>query len=258
MDLSRYTAESESPLRNIDGRIKTGVFLGAVIRSSTLTHWMLALGLWVVAVGLFLGLHFEVRALLVRLLMPMSIAWLVFLTVLFTQGSHPLFVIPFKFLTLTAWQEGAMQGLLLFMRIMAAVTLATLLAFSTPMIEILETLRLCRVPGIIVDIADMMYRYIFIIQDTAHTMHRAQLSRMGDRGSWVHRVGDTGRIACSILIKSLDRSTRIYQAMLARGYSEDATQMQFFSRPIPVRDKLIGWASAMVMLLLAIANVCWA
>ena len=258
MDLSRYIAESDSPLHHIDGRIKTGVFLGAVILSSMLTHWVLALGLWVVAVGLFLSLHFEVRALLVRLLMPLSIAWVVFLTVLFTQGSHPLFVIPLKFLTLTAWQEGAMQGLLLFMRIMAAVTLATLLAFSTPMIEILETLRLCKIPGIIVDIAEMMYRYVFIIQDAAHTMHRAQLSRMGDRGSWVQRVGDTGRIACSILIKSLDRSTRIYQAMLARGYSENATEMQFFSHPIPARDKLIGWASAAVMVLFAIANVCWA
>lgn len=258
MDLSRYTAESDSPLRHIDGRIKTVVFLGAVILSSALTHWTLALGLWVVAVGLFLSLHFEVRALLLRLLMPMGIAWVVFLTVLFTQGSHPLFVIPLKFLTLTAWREGAMHGLLLFMRIMAAVTLATLLAFSTPMIEILETLRLCKVPGTIIDIADMMYRYVFILQDTAHTMHRAQLSRMGDRGFCVQRMGDTGSIACSILIKSLDRSTRIYQAMLARGYSEDAMEMQFFSRPIPARDKLIGWTSAAVMLLLAIANARWA
>ena len=181
----------------------------------------------------FSSLHFEVRALLVRLLMPMSIAWLVFLTVLFTQGSHALFVIPLKFLTLTAWQEGAMKGLLLFMRIMAAVTLATLLAFSTPMIEILETLRLCKIPGIIVDIADLMYRYIFIIQDTAHTMHRAQLSRMGNQGSWVQRTGDTGRIASSVLVKSLDRSTRIYQAMLARGYSENSTEMQFLSSRSP-------------------------
>lgn len=258
MALSRYTAESDSPLRHLDGRIKTAVFLGAVIVSSLLTHWILALGFWVVALGLFLSLHFEVRPLLARLLIPLSVAWLVFLTVLFTQGGHPLFVVHLKFLTLTAWQEGAVKGLLLFMRIMAAVTFATLLAFSTPMIEILETLRLCKVPGIIVDIADMMYRYVFIIEDTAHTMHRAQISRMGNQGSWARRVGDTGRIATSILIKSLDRSTRIYQAMLARGYSEDTTEMRFFSRPIPARDKLIGWASAAVMLLLATVNFCWA
>jgi len=258
LSLSRFTAESDSPLHHIDGRIKTGVFLGAVILSSMLTHWVLALGLWVVAVGLFLSLHFEVRALLARLLIPLGIAWLVFLTVLFTQGSHPLFVIHLKFLTLTAWQEGAMRGLLLFTRIMAAITLATLLAFSTPMIEILETLRLCKIPGTIIDIADMMYRYVFIMEDTAHTMHRAQISRMGNRGSWVRQVSDTGRIATSILIKSLDRSTRIYQAMLARGYSENTTEMRFFSRPIPARDKLIGWASVAVMLLLAIVNVYWA
>jgi cobalt/nickel transport system permease protein len=257
MNLSRYTAEGDGPLHHIDGRIKTGVFLASVVLAATLTNWMLALGLWICAAGLFLSLRFRFRDLLVRLLIPLGIAWVVFLSVLFTQGSHPLFVIPLKFFTLTAWQEGAMKGLLLFVRIMAAVTLATLLAFSTPMIEILETLRLWKIPGIIVDIADMMYRYIFIMQDTAHTMRSAQLSRMGDTGSWAHRVGDTGRIASSILIKSLDRSTRIYQAMLSRGYSDDATGMRFFTRPIPVRDKLIGAASAVAMLLLAIANVRW-
>jgi cobalt/nickel transport system permease protein len=254
MHLSRYTAEGDSLLHHIDGRIKTGVFLASVVLAATLTNWMLALGLWICAVGFFLSLHFGFRELLVRLLVPLGIAWVVFLSVLFTQGSHPLFVIPLKFFTLTAWQEGAMKGLLLFVRIMAAVTLATLLAFSTPMTEILETLRLCRIPGTIVDIADMMYRYIFILQDTAHTMRSAQLSRMGDTGSWAHRVADTGNIASSILIKSLDRSTRIYQAMLARGYSEEATGMRFFTRPIPTRDKWIGGASATAMLLLAIAN----
>lgn len=257
MNLSRYTAEADSPLHRVDGRIKTGVFLTSVVLAAMLTNWMLALGLWICAVGLFFSLHFRLRDLLVRLLIPLGIAWVVFLSVLFTQGSHTLFVVPLKFFTLTARQEGAMQGLLLFVRIMAAVTLATLLAFSTPMIEILETLRLCRIPGIMVDIADMMYRYVFILQDTAHTMRCAQLSRMGDIGSWAHRVADTGRIASSILIKSIDRSTRIYEAMLARGYSEDATGMRFFTRPIPTRDKLIGGASAAAMLLLAIANTRW-
>ncbi len=254
MYLSRYTAEGDSLLHHIDGRVKTGVLLASVVLAATLTNWMLALGLWIFAVSLFLSLHFRFRDLLVRLLIPLGIAWVVFLSVLFTQGGHPLFVIPLKFFTLTAWQEGAMKGLLLFVRIMAAVTLATLLAFTTPMIEILETLRLWRIPGIIIDIADMMYRYIFILQDTAHTMRCAQVSRMGDTGSWSHRVSETGSIASSILIKSLDRSTRIYQAMLARGYSEDATGVRFFTRPIPTRDKLIGGASAAAMLLLAIAN----
>jgi cobalt/nickel transport system permease protein len=254
MDLSRYTAEADSPLHRIDGRIKTGVFLAAVVLASTLTHWSLALGLWLVATGLFFSLRFSMRDLLVRLAMPLGIAWVVFLSVLFTHGSHALFVIPLKLFTLTAWREGAMEGLLLFTRIMAAVTLATLLAFSTPMIEILETLRLCKMPGVIIDIADMMYRYIFIIQDTAHTMRRAQLSRLGESASWVRRVGDTGRIACSILIKSLDRSTRIYQAMLSRGYNDDNPDLRYFTGKIPGKDRWLGLAAGALLLLLLIAN----
>lgn len=257
MDLSRYTAEADSPLHRIDGRVKTGLLLAAVILAATLSHWQLALGLWIGATGLYLTLRSGVRELIARLLIPLSIAWVVFLSVLFTNGSHVLFVIPLKFLTLTAWQEGAMRGLLLFMRIMAAVTFATLLAFSTPMIEILETLRLWRVPDVVIDIADMMYRYLFIIQDTAHVMHRAQLARMGASAPWSRRVGDLGRLASSILIKSLDRSTRIYQAMLSRGYSETATEMRFFSAPIPHRDKLIAAAGALGMLAVAIANLRW-
>jgi cobalt/nickel transport system permease protein len=257
MDLSPYLAQGDSPLHHLDGRIKTGVLLVSIIVAATLTHWALALGLWLCAVGLFLSLHLRFRSLFVRLLIPLGIAWVVFLSVLFTQGTHTLFVVPLKFFTLTARQEGAMQGLLLFVRIMAAVTLATLLAFSTPMIEILETLRLCRIPSVMVDIADLMYRYVFILQDTARTMRCAQLSRMGDSGSWAHRIVDTGSIASSVLVKSLDRSTRIYQAMLSRGYSEDATGIRFFTRPIPPRDKWIGGASAAALLTLAIANVRW-
>jgi cobalt/nickel transport system permease protein len=257
LDLSRYTAHADSPLQRIDGRVKTGVLLAAVVLAATLSRWQLALALWIVATGLFLTLRTGVRELLGRLLIPLGIAWVVFLSVLFTNGTHPLFLLPLKIITLTAWQEGALRGLLLFMRIMAAVTFATLLAFSTPMIEILETLRLWRVPGVIIDIADMMYRYVFIIQDTAHTMRRAQLCRMGDSAPWSRRVADLGRLASSILIKSLDRSTRIYQAMLSRGYNEAATDMTFFTRPICQRDKRIASSSAACLLALALVNWGW-
>ncbi len=257
MDLSRYAAEADNPVLRIDGRVKTCVLLAAVILSASLTRWQLAFGMWAGAIILFCSLHFNLRDLLKRLFMPFGIAWLVFLSVLFTHGTHPLFVISLRRFTLTAWHEGALQGLLLFMRIMASVTLATLLAFSTPIIEILETLRLCKVPGTFIDIADMMYRYVFILQDTAHTMRCAQLSRMGDSGSWAHRIADTGRIASSIIIKSLDRGTRIYQAMLARGYSEETTEMRFFTRPISIGDKMIGCTSTAAMLLIVIANLCW-
>jgi cobalt/nickel transport system permease protein len=255
VSLSRYSAEPVGALQRVDGRVKTVVLLAAVVLASTLSDWRLALALWAGATGLFLTLRFRLRDLLLRLAIPLGVAWLVFLTVLFTEGRHPLFSLPCGVFTLTAWQEGAMRGLLLFLRIMAAVTLATLLAFSTPMIEILETLRVFKIPGVVVDIADMMYRYLFIINDTARTLRRAQLSRLGDSGSWVERVRDIGRVAGGVLIKSLDRSTRIYAAMLARGYCEGAPQMKTFARPVSAADKALGAASAVLLALLEVVNL---
>ena len=122
--------------------------------------------------------------------MPFGIAWLVFLSLIFTNGSEPLLVFNIFHVSITAYHEGLTLGFLILLRIMTTVTLASILSFSTPMIEILETLRLCKIPTIIIDLAAMMYRYVFIIEETAHNMRRAQLSRMGNNNSWLMQARD--------------------------------------------------------------------
>jgi cobalt/nickel transport system permease protein len=255
MDLSRYLGAPRGPLGRIDGRIKTGLLLAAVVVAATLQQAWLALGLWLAATGLFGLLRGGWRDLLKRLLMPMGIAWVVFLSVLLTQGSHPLWQVHAAGLTLHVYREGLARGLLLFLRIMAAVTLAALLAFSTPMVEILATLRGWRVPETLLDLADMMFRYVFILNDTARALRRAQLSRLGHRAPWHRRVADTGRIAANILLAALERSTRIYKAMLSRGYSETSHPPPHFKTAIPPRDRRIGWIGAMLLLLLAFTTL---
>ena len=254
MALARFTAEMDGPLGRLDSRIKTTVLLSAVVVSSVLNQWYLALALWLAAVSLFCVIPCDRGALFKRLIMPFGIAWLVFLSVIFTHGRQPLFVLPFPYFSLTVYREGVIFGWLLFLRIMAAVTLVAALSFSTPMIEILETLRICKVPATIIDIADMMYRYVFIMQETAHTMRQAQISRLGGTVSCLRRIRDIGTVAGSILIKSLDRSSRIYQAMLARGYDEDSRDLAFFRACIPARDKTIGIIAGVLLVMLVVMN----
>jgi cobalt/nickel transport system permease protein len=250
MDLSRYLNPPQGPLSRIDGRVKTALLLAAVVVAATLQQASLALGLWLGATGLFCFLRGGWRDLLKRLLMPMGIAWVVFLSALLTQGQHPLWQVTVAGRCLRVYREGAALGLLLFLRIMAAVTLAALLAFSTPMVEILATLRAGKVPETILDLADMMFRYVFILNDTARALRRAQLSRLGGAASWSRRIADTGRIAASILMAALERSTRIYKAMLSRGYSEASHPPPHFQTPIPLRDRRLGWIGALLLLLL--------
>jgi cobalt/nickel transport system permease protein len=101
----------------------------------------------------------------------------------------------------------------------------------------------------------MMFRYVFILNDTARALRRAQLSRLGHRAPWHRRVADTGRIAANILLAALERSTRIYKAMLSRGYSETSHPPPHFKTAIPPRDRRIGWIGAMLLLLLAFTTL---
>lgn len=257
MQISRFNkiSATDTFLHRLDGRIKTIIFMSGIIIATLLTNWYLVAGLWIISIILFSTLHTPWKDLIVRLLMPFGIAWLVFLNIIFTNGSHPLFILHVQKISLIAYVEGLKLGILIFLRIMAAVTIACILSFSTPMIEILETFRICKVPSIVIDIAGMMYRYVFIILETAHTMHNAQISRMGDNTSWVQRTIDTGKLSGYVIIKSLDHSIKIYNAMLSRGYNEDTTNIEYFEGNVPKKDKNIGIIVLVLLVFVVIINI---
>jgi cobalt/nickel transport system permease protein len=140
------------------------------------------------------------------------------------------------------------------LRIMAAVTLCCVLSFSTPMVEILETFRLLKLPGTIVDIAEMMFRYVFILNETAGNMRKAQLCRTTRRLSRIEQIRNTGYVAAYVISKSLDRSTKIYQAMLSRGYNEKNMVPVYFTAPIPSLDLCAGSILAAVPLIILAFN----
>ena len=241
MDINVFKSveDNESSLSRLDGRVKTVFFLVGVVASAVVTRWYLALALWLVAIVLFATLRYRWHYLVFRLLMPLGIAWLVFLTVLFTNGSHPLWSARLGPVHLVAYSGGLYMGVLIMLRIMAAVTWACALSFSTPMVEALETLRACRLPGVMIDIANLMGRYVYIINDTYHNMRDAQTSRTTGRLSWIARIRNMGSLAGNILFTSLERSERIYEAMLARGYVDDSGDQKpppYFTGPIPRAD----------------------
>ncbi|MHC6180508.1 cobalt ECF transporter T component CbiQ [Clostridium sp. JNZ X4-2] len=257
MELSSFgrISGNKSFLHRLDGRVKTVLFLSAIIIVTFLSHWYLVVSLWALSIIGYYTLNMPWKRLIKRMLMPFSIAWLVFASMLFTNGQQVLTYIPLFGYRFNIYREGLILGILLMLRIMAAVSLACILSFCTPMIEILETLRIFKVPSIIIDLADMMYRYIFIIEDTGKSMRHAQLSRMGDNSSWMRRAEDAGKIAVYVIIESLDRSVRVYNAMLSRGYNEESKQAKFFTYSIPAKDFRFGILGAVLLAALIIANI---
>lgn len=238
----------------IDGRVKTCILLAAIIISAMLRHWYLVSIQIVATLILFSVLRLSWRSLLLRLAMPLGLGWLVLLSLLFTHGHHVMGRVNLYFAVLPFYSEGLTEGILIFLRITTAVATATLLSLSTPMPEILATLRGLRLPSIVIDLAEMIYRYIFLLRETAVIMHKAQLSRGSGERSWLLKFQDMGALAGNILIRAMERSIQIYKAMLARGYDENAVTPPYFLSKVPRMDSFIGIIATLALCGLLIAD----
>ncbi|GFP19128.1 cobalt/nickel transport system permease protein [Candidatus Hakubella thermalkaliphila] len=114
-----------------------------------------------------------------------------------------------------------------------------LLSSTTPFNELLEGFRKLKVPGILINIAAFMYRYLFVVTDEAMRMKRAGDSRnFGGRWIWHSKV--IGHMIGTLFLRSYERGERVYLAMLARGYNGEVTTLS--RQRISIPDVLFAGA----------------
>ena len=106
----------------------------------------------------------------------------------------------------------------LFLRSLGAVSCLYFLALTTPMTEIITVLHRLKVPAIITELMVLVYRFIFVLMETAITIHRAQASRSGYVSLKVS-YRSLSRLFSSLLGKVFVKSQELYNAMAARCYS---------------------------------------
>ncbi len=221
--LDRYL-EGSSWFHSADARIKLVMALGFIFATTSIPpgKWigfaaMLAL-VWLAA-----GIS---RVGLLRVFLRSLVAIpfiLIALPTVFTKPGLPLFELDLTLFTLTGTREGLDFFISVLLKSWASVTAAVVLTTTTPPLRLLEALRALRVPAILVAIVMLMYRYLFVLVDEAQSLMRARTARsaaIGPKsgGSLVWRAKSAGGMAGSLFIRTLDRSERIYMAMLARGY----------------------------------------
>ncbi|BBB49788.1 cobalt ECF transporter T component CbiQ [Pelolinea submarina] len=123
---------------------------------------------------------------------------------------------------------------------------AVIIMSATRFEDVLAGLRACGLPRMLTAIFGLMWRYLYVLLDEMHNLTQARRARSSTlQGSFKQAGGSvwwraqvTGGMAGMLMLRSLDRSQRIYQAMQARGYdgeirSEAAaiplTKAQYFS-----------------------------
>ena len=251
--LDRYL-EGGSWFHRADARIKLVMALGFIFATTSIPpgKWsgfaiMMAL-VWIAAGVSRVGL---VRVFLRSLVAIPFI--LIALPTVFTKPGAPLFELNLALFALTGTQEGLYFFISVLLKSWTSVTAAVVLTATTPPLRLLGALRSIRVPAVLVAIVMLMYRYLFVLVEEAQSMMRARAARSAaigrkSGGSLVWRAKSAGGMAGSLFIRTLDRSERIYMAMVARGY--DGTLRQ--ADVIPLTRGALG---AMVTALFIFAAV---
>ncbi len=150
-----------------------------------------------------------------HLVPPLAIAAFVWLTFAYTFGTTPVAHVLFP-----VYEEGIARGFLIFTRVLAATSVLLLLLEVTSLMALLRAMRWMRVPEVLVDLAGLTYRYLFVLEEERERLAQAMASRLGfaRRLPVARRIAHYGTVASHLLIRSFDRSLRTYEAMESRGY----------------------------------------
>lgn len=220
--------EGRSLVHRADARIKLPLVLAFILTTALAPNaaWpvyvLLAALAFAAELLSELGLGFYLkRALLAA---PFVLAAL---PVLFTIPGDALARLPFG-LVITA--PGLARFVSVALKSWISMQMAILLAATTQFPDILMALRALRLPRLLVAIIGLMWRYLFVMVDEALRLIRARTARSAESdapgsksgGSLAWRGRVTGGMAGSLFLRSLERSDRIYNAMLARGYDGEA------------------------------------
>lgn len=233
--LSDIFTYRENRLTAIDPRVKLGVALAAILLVLFSGRPALPLLVAGAALATMAALRFPLRVVAARLSIPAGMVGVVFVLRLFTTPGESLFTMDVVGVVLSATREGLQLGALAAARVLGATSVLVLLGMVAPAHALFRALLWFRVPGSLVEIGLLMYRFIFVLLDIAADMTTAQTLRLGYCGA-ARALRSAGTLAGAVLVKSLDQAARTSEAMVLRGYA--GTMPAGTLRPLPRREAL--------------------
>lgn len=217
--------QRESVIHRLDPRVKVVITLLFIVSNVFLPD-----GAWIgfgLGWALILLTGQLARLALVQLLKRSLVALpfaLAAVTIIFTHPGETLATWQIGSLTVTATDAGFVRFISIMLRSWLSVQMALLLAATTPFPDLMHALRHLRVPAVLITIISFMYRYLYVLADEAGRLLRARAARSGrlpageGGGSLLWRARTAGNMVGQLLLRSVERSERVYHAMAARGY----------------------------------------
>lgn len=211
-------AMRENFLTGMDARVK--LFLAVELLGCVASSHQMIFPLSVLAFCIMASLAVKVpwRFLVLRLVAPTGMVLVLIALQSILLGKTPLWTLPIGPWKLIVTREGLAAGTLCGARVFGAVSVMFLFSLVTPAHKIFHALRWCKVPKEWVEIAMLMYRYIFALIDFISDVMIAQKIRLGYLGI-KRSVRSMGEMMGTVLIRSFDQAMRTHDAMVLRGYT---------------------------------------
>lgn len=167
----------------------------------------------------------DLRKLLERLLAVNLFIALLWVFLPFTYPGETLFAIG----PLSASREGLLYALSITLK-SNAIVLATIAMLGTSSIfSLAHALVHLRVPTKLVHLFFFFYRYISVLHEEYHRLRDAMRIRCFHAGTNMHTYRSLAYLLGMLIVRSYERSQRIYWAMLCRGFKDRFPVMSHFS-----------------------------
>jgi len=188
----------------------------------------------------------DMRKLLSRLV---AVNVFVFLLWVFIPFSYPGETV-FQLGPLTATREGILYVLSITLKT-NAIVLATIAILGTSEIfSLAHALIHLKVPDKLVHLFFFFYRYITVLHEEYSRLKNAMLIRCFKAGTNMHTYRTYAYLVGMLIVRSYERSQRIYQAMLCRGFKGRFPVASHFR--LRKGDVVFGLSMAVVTVMLAI------
>lgn len=125
---------------------------------------------------------------------------------------------PLPWFSLSITSESINQGFFVFCRVIGGMSALIFIALTTPMTDLFVVMKQCRIPEVVLDLAMIIYRSIFMIMDQLVQTYQAQVMRLG-YGSFRESVQSFATMCGSVFIGSWDAGEDLIRAMDARCYA---------------------------------------
>ncbi|WP_078552989.1 cobalt ECF transporter T component CbiQ [Bacillus alkalicellulosilyticus] len=110
-------------------------------------------------------------------------------------------------------------ALLIILKAVTSMTVMTIILDTQSTDQFINSLAQLKVPSIMITILLLAYRYVFLFLDDIQKMQLALKSRYFKGGIQISNLKTYGQITGGLLIKSINRSEKVYHAMASRCFT---------------------------------------